>query len=497
MYAMEVTDNDVPLGVATRGLSGYPAALKRLSLGALVISNAFVVVVLCMVAALLIDHTDQGIVRNPLAHPSFISPLAWFYVAFLCVLHSIALAVFLHGFFSDKPAQFRSIAPRRSRCVVVPRQKALFLSALFFPLVALIMFIICRGDVCIQGFPNFGYGGFCVCDKRDLITIEGTPNFLPTELIPPNLKVAFVGDMDTEKVEQVYGLIRDEGDVSAVVLNGDLDYAQEHQAWRQRFERFLGDTPFYVTVGNHDTWTWRDYQEQTREHYLISNTTECRGTIGVREACMHKGLGLLLSGVGSSCGGLQQEHTPFFEMTLQRFVEKNVTWRICIFHMNQRRLQLGNKKDSVGWDKYQACLKHGAMIITSHEHQYGRTHELDRVSEEDIHVSHQVPTGSDSSHAIRVGRGRSFVVLTGIGGRSVRSPSQARISDGFWAANWGNDWDGTVQEIRSIDVNEAPAPTHGAFFCSFHVLGDPRLAHCYMKDILGRLADEFYVRSEE
>ena len=65
--------------------------------------------------------------------------------------------------------------------------------------------------------------------------------------------------------------------VSGVVLNGDLDYKQDHLAWKDRFQRFLGAIPFYVTVGNHDTWTWRDYQEKTKEHYKLSNVTECRG----------------------------------------------------------------------------------------------------------------------------------------------------------------------------------------------------------------------------
>jgi hypothetical protein len=111
-----------------------------------------------------------------------------------------------------------------------------------------------------------------------------------------------------------------------------------------------------VTLGNHDTWTWRDYQEKTVEHYKFSNVTECRGMIGISEECTHKGIGLLLSGVGSTCGGTPQEHTPFFTWTLQRFEANNVTWRICVFHKQQNLMQVGNKPDAVGWDKYEAYL---------------------------------------------------------------------------------------------------------------------------------------------
>jgi len=316
-------------------------------------------------------------------------------------------------------------------------------------------------------------------------------------VMPAHLKVAFVGDTDSEEVEKLYELIRNEGNVTAVVLNGDLDYKQEHQEWRKRFERILGATPYFTTAGNHDTWTWTDYQAQTKQHYTLSNTTQCSGTVGVREVCTHQGLGLLLSGAGSGCGGLQPSHTHFFHETLQSFEDHDVIFRICLFHKPQRNMQVGSKKDAVGWDKYEACLKHGAMVFTSHEHLYGRTHQLSEIGAAFVNVTKRVPKGSSASNPIEVGSGKTFVVLNGMGGKSIRRFDADLATNPWWAATWGDKGD-TARSLIAQDVanfKDGADPTYGVFFCEYHVQGNPRLARCYMKDVLGRLVDEFYVRS--
>lgn len=489
----EVSPVDVAVcdkNVSSAGRRCSIKILKRCMATALAISNLYWIALLGLLAAIFIDHTDAGIENNPVANPPVITPVVWVFVVILAVSSPFTLAMLFHGCMSDCRRRGRS---RRQRmCCVLGHTGGFCAGA--FPLLGFIVIAFTKGGAfaCVQGFHSFRKGAYCICDPRTLITAGGMPKYVPGGMTPQNLTVAFVGDMDEDDVEQVYDLIRKEGSVSAVVLNGDLDYAQDHHAWVARFESSLGNVPFYVTVGNHDTWTWRDYQEKTKEHYVFSNVTECSGTIGVREVCTHKGLGLLLSGAGSGCGGLHPEHTPFFEETLQQFVEQKVTWRICLFHKNQRKMQLGSKKDAVGWDKYELCLKHGAMIFTSHEHTYGRTHEVDHLSENSVRVSRQVPKGSSAENAIQVGGGRSFVVVNGLGGGSVRGLAEERVSDPWWAASWGGGR--ILQDVAGFGPG-APEASFGVFFCTFHVNGDPQLARCYMKDVLGRLVDEFYVRS--
>ena len=280
--------------------------------------------------------------------------------------------------------------------------RALF--AAFFPVATLVAFVLPSGiGNCVPGLPGYASGGFCECDPRALKASSGVPAYMPGGEVPPNTTIAFVGDSGLrDTADEIYRLMRGEG-VSAVVLNGDMDYRADPVGWIARFEAGMGKgMPLFTTVGNHDTRNWVDYQEATLNHwrYVNGSTTtmgmavatgagagtgfgagagtgagmrgssECRGSVGVKEVCTHQGLGLLLSGAGSGCGGLQETHTAFFTETLDEFARNKVRWPLCIFHQNVKAMQLGSKGDVVGWDKYDACLKRGAMIITAHDHTY-------------------------------------------------------------------------------------------------------------------------------
>ena len=72
--------------------------------------------------------------------------------------------------------------------------------------------------------------------------------------------------------------------------------------------------------------------------------------------------------------------------------------------------------------------------------------------------------------------GRSFVFVSGLGGRSIRDQ---QLSGPWWASIY----------------TSTQGATYGALFGVFDYRGDPGLAHFYFKDIGGRVADEFFVRS--
>merc|ERR1712151_378198 len=104
------------------------------------------------------------------------------------------------------------------------------------------------------------------------------------------------------------------------------------------------------------------------------------------------------------------------------------------------------------------------------------------MSAETVHVSRKVPSGSNGSNPIRLGRGRSFVVVNGLGGYSIHDMDPDILANEWWAAHWDG---GGRSQASPRDVN-------GAFFCEYHIQGDPQLARCYFKDIRGVLIDEFY-----
>merc|ERR1711884_101988 len=95
------------------------------------------------------------------------------------------------------------------------------------------------------------------------------------------------------------------------------------------------------------------------------------------------------------------DHTPFVSSSLQQFQEHNAIWKVCNFHKNNYLFAANwwffNKSvDEVGLENYQECLKQGAMIFTSHKHDYSRTHEIDAMSTDTVSVSRRVPPGSGS-----------------------------------------------------------------------------------------------------
>lgn len=472
--------------------SKFPRGVWRASVGCMCLESVFTMVLMGMIFSVGTDYSDASIMGSPLADPDTGTPIGWSYavVSFVALPFAWFMLVFrcVCGL-CPKEGRFRSYArdvhtlPAQSCCL------ALYAIILFLHLPFVLMYV--SWAPCIRGFPGWASGGICICDQRDPLYLEGSPRFAVGGLVPPGLKIAYIGDTDITNVAGIYELIRAEN-VSAVVTNGDLDYTASPTAWSDMYREALGELPSYATVGNHDTHVWRDYQDEIGRRYLRSNVTECSGNVGVKEVCTHSGVGMLLSGSGSTCGGLTSEHAVFTRETLQQFTEEGVIWRVCNFHKNNYLLHttqmpsIMKKVDEVGVENFQLCLEHGAMIFTSHKHQYSRTHELDYIDVESVRVSREVPVGSNSSNPIHVGQGKSFVVVNGLGGYSLHDIDPSLAANDWWAIDWAAGGRGVT----------SPAVAAGAFFCEYHVLGDPRLARCYFKDVGGVTRDEFYVRSE-
>eukprot|EP00928_Gymnodinium_smaydae_P034490 TRINITY_DN24424_c0_g1_i1.p1 TRINITY_DN24424_c0_g1~~TRINITY_DN24424_c0_g1_i1.p1 ORF type:complete len:500 (-),score=42.91 TRINITY_DN24424_c0_g1_i1:101-1600(-) len=448
-------------------------------------ANVWTVVIYALVLAPtspVFDRSDVAMALSPIADPTIITPFIWSFFALCLAVTPCALLTWRRKRHEvlTRAATVGPCCARVSRCVVY--------LALMMPLLTFIAFIMLPTGMCTKGAFFFAKGGYCVCDKRPLLEANGVPKYVKT---PENLTFAFVGDTDLDNVEHVYNLIRGEH-VDGVLLNGDMDYWGTASDWDRLYQKYLAGVPFYVTVGNHETWTWRDYQDLTAKRWSEAGVNECRGSIGVRNICTHKGIGLLLSGAGSGCGGSHPTHTPFFADTLKEFADNDVIWRICAFHKPEESMTLGATTARVGYDKYELCRQHGSIVITSHSHLYGRTHELSMIGSQTRRVSRKVFPGSGPDSSLIVGNGTTFAVITGLGGGTLESGDQALLQDAVWAATWDNSK--YLAPGQEVHLDPADNIDFGAFFCTFHVNGDPRLARCYFKDIQGRVVDDFYVR---
>lgn len=249
-----------------------------------------------------------------------------------------------------------------------------------------------------------------------------------------------------------------------VLHQGDFDYEDNPDGWDQQINDILGpDFPYFASIGNHDVGKWEYYQKKLKGRLKRVKGAVCTGNLGVKSACTHKGLFFILSGVGTKGFG----HSFFIR---EKLSANNFIWRICSWHKNQRLLQVGDKKDEVGWKAYEECRKGGAIIATAHEHSYSRTHLIGNFKNQSI---------ASASKTLRIERGKTFAFVSALGGYSIRSQNDTLAANSWWA---------------SVYTSKQNA-NYGALFCVFNLNGVENKAHCYFKDIDGKVPDEFGIIS--
>ena len=286
---------------------------------------------------------------------------------------------------------------------------------------------------------------------------------------PPNFKVAFIGDQGLgSNALAVLRLIRDEG-ADMVLHQGDLAYANDPDAWDSQISSVLGsDFPYFASIGNHDCvgssgcsgpGRWLGFQSKLQDRLSKIEGARCSGDLGVKSACSYKGLFFILSGVGTLGTG----HEPY--ITDQLAGDTSI-WRICSWHKNQRLMQTGGKQDEIGWGVYEACRQGGAIIATGHEHSYSRTHLMDDLGTQSV---------ASTLNTLKLENGRTFVIVSGLGGRSVRGQDDELAAKPWWGSVY----------------NSTQGAESGALFCAFNAGGVETRAHCYFKDVGGVIADAF------
>lgn len=278
--------------------------------------------------------------------------------------------------------------------------------------------------------------------------------------------VAFIGDQGlTKNSRAVLRMIKQQG-ADMVLHQGDFEYKKNPGAWDTMINDILGeDFPYFGSIGNHDRKAWhgpRGYQAKLRARLARIEGARCSGDLGVRSVCSYRGLFFILSGIGTLPKDSIDDprHVAYIKDQLER---TDAAWRICTWHKNQRTMQLGGKSSDVGWQAYEACREGGAIVATAHEHSYSRTHLMDNFK------SHSVVSRSNT---LVLEKGKSFAFVSGLGGKGIRN--QERDGD-WWAARYTED--------QGAD--------YGALFCTFNAGGDPDRAHCYFRDISGKVPDRF------
>eukprot|EP00128_Syssomonas_multiformis_P006114 Colp12_sorted_trinity150504_noHs@12868 len=290
------------------------------------------------------------------------------------------------------------------------------------------------------------------CGSRGL-QLQG---HLPNNDMPANLKIAFFGDQGLgSSPAKVLKMIKEFG-AEAVIHLGDFDYEDDPASFQKLVDQELGaHYPYFASIGNHDVPKWTEYSKRLLGRFNVSQY--CDGEFGVNSVCNYKGLLFVLSGVGTLGTG----HVDFIDNAFTKYAS---AWKVCAWHKNQQKMQIGGKKDEVGWDAYEMCREHGAIIATAHEHSYGRTYLMSD-------VKNQVIAGKE----LVLSPGKTFVFCQGLGGKSLRSADKTLVKNPWWAA----------VASSTNGANYAP------LLCTFNINGDLSKAHCELKDINGKIWDKF------
>jgi predicted phosphodiesterase len=291
----------------------------------------------------------------------------------------------------------------------------------------------------------------------------------------PELKIAFIGDQGlSASAQAVLELIRDEG-ADAVVHAGDFDYLYDPAAWDAQIDAILGaDFPYFASSGNHDKGAFLGpggYQERL-EARLDRLRIPWEGDLGIQSSLRYQGIRIVLTTPDEFGAG-----DGFHDLYIRdRLAEDASIWRISAWHRNMRLMQVGGKGDDTGWGVYEESRRGGAIVATAHEHSYSRTHLLARCATQSVASTSDTLVLAGDDSGTPADEGRSFVFVSGLGGRSIRSQQL----DGPW---WASIYTSTQ------------GANHGALFGVFHHQGDPRRARFYFKDLDGVVADEFLVES--
>jgi hypothetical protein len=295
------------------------------------------------------------------------------------------------------------------------------LTILVFGITGLALSIAARTVGTMTDVDTLGGGESVV---PDLASHESSSDGVP----PADFKVAFIGDQDRgSSATAVLQLILAEG-TDLVLHQGDFDYADDPDAWDQKITDVLGPAfPYLVSVGNHDTAAWRGtngYQAKFQQRLALIPDAYCVGDLGVNSVCIYKGLAIVLSGAGT----LGSDHEAYIQ---QAFAADNHYWRICSWHKNMNKMQVGT-------------------LMSSFENQII----------------------ANTSSTLALDEGNSFAFVSGLGGRNIRNQDQS------WP------W---MAAVYTSDQNA----NYGALFCTFNVNGQPDHADCYFKDIDGVVPDQF------
>lgn len=281
----------------------------------------------------------------------------------------------------------------------------------------------------------------------------------------PNFKVAFIGDTGAGSAfKAVLNLVKQEG-AQLILHQGDYGYSSPASAWSAAVNSVVGaDFPYLGSDGNHENWS--DYAPFMKDRAAKMGLDQ--NIIPVAESnysFVYQGLKMVF---------VRENGDPAFIQSA--LANDSHTWKVCTWHKNMNAMQVGGKGNEMSWADYENCRASGAIIITAHEHTYHRTKTLTSTQNQIVD-----PSCSDPKN-LCVSPGRTFVVVSGLGGSS-RNRIQKRCLPSSYPYGCQGEWASIYTATQGAQ--------DGALFITFNYQGNPNKAHGIFKTVSGQIIDEF------
>ena len=190
--------------------------------------------------------------------------------------------------------------------------------------------------------------------------IDAPDTMAPAMVDDPNdLTIAFIGDQGSGAgARAVLELIRAEG-ADLVLHQGDFNYKDNPAAWDRLITAVLGpDFPYFASVGNHDKKRFfgaGGYQDLLQQRLGRVPGARCMDDLGVRSVCTYRNLFMVFSAIRTI--PKRPDEPRHIAYLRGKLAASGALWKICSWHKNQRAIQLGNKKDAVGWPPTRPAAK--------------------------------------------------------------------------------------------------------------------------------------------
>eukprot|EP00516_Mucochytrium_quahogii_P000756 CAMPEP_0203760636 /NCGR_PEP_ID=MMETSP0098-20131031/13892_1 /ASSEMBLY_ACC=CAM_ASM_000208 /TAXON_ID=96639 /ORGANISM=" , Strain NY0313808BC1" /LENGTH=470 /DNA_ID=CAMNT_0050654293 /DNA_START=124 /DNA_END=1533 /DNA_ORIENTATION=- len=384
----------------------------------------------------------------------------------------------------------------------------------------------------------------------------------------PVTKVAIFADATLNGATiRVLELVKNER-ADMVIHSGDVDYKGDPTVWRKQTEQVLGENfPYFFSAGNYENKGptlsgearenhWDKYVAE-RNRILSALNVKCSAKTknSTQMACNYMGISFVLSNLSNLKTQLKEDR-EFIKVGLDSLEETfpESKWRFCVWHAPFYTMQLGFRPPPLVMrslhleDAYEECRKHGAVIVTGHEHYYVRTHTMDSFKSPYEFRGNNIPAdaevlgndrtkdssslrGDEKSNVIvetkggeadfdmsvpllEVKPGSSFALVSGLGGHSVSVPSLTLFTQRSHLAVvhplhmlTTTDPGGKViysdvsgHPDTSSNLIEGQITPHGlpfgALFCELPISrSDNSDGYCYFKTIDNHIVDEFYVQN--